>query len=181
MAEVSRLNLKEPPFSHKLNWERDTTKILLNTLLNHGAPNQATSALVNHRPFANGRALNLYHFEHKSYTWVAEKNLPVTLYIYATATPTKKIIKNDFMQNILESISIPTYANTLNPQCIVAISLCKTITPKRRKELETKVPCPLIPMEGTKPQILEMTRVWPLPHPYEVHPGLDSTVNRQTH
>jgi hypothetical protein len=170
--------MSSDPALDKQNWENATTKILLDTLLKHGAPNQATRALVNHRPFANGRALNKYHFEHKAYTWVAQDNLPATFYIYATATPTKKIITNKFMNDILNTLSIPAYANTINPQCIVAISLFTAITPNRRKELEQQVPCPLINMEGKNPQILEMTRVWPLPHPYEINPGLDSKGKR---
>ena len=166
--------MSSDPALDTLKWERETTKILLDTLQTHGPPNQATRALVNHRPFANGRALNLYHFEHKNNIWVAQDKLPATFYIYATATPTKKIITNTFMRNILNTISIPTYANTLNPQCIVAIGLFTAITPRRQKELNQLVPCPLIHMDGKNPQILEMTSIWPLPHPYKINPEMDS-------
>jgi hypothetical protein len=166
--------MSSDPALDTLKWERETTRVLLDTLQTHGPPNQATRALVNHRPFANGRALNLYHFEHKNNIWVAEDNLPATFYIYATATPTKKITTSTFMKNILDTITIPTYANTLNPQCIVAIGLFTAITPRRQKELNQLVPCPLIHMDGKNPQILEMTRVWPLPHPYKINPEMDS-------
>ena len=28
-------------------------------------------------------------------------------------------------------------------------------------------------MEGKRPQTLEMTKVWPLPHPYKINPAKD--------
>jgi hypothetical protein len=149
-------------------WESTTKEILRNTILQHGEPTPGTRAIVNHRVFANGKALNVYRFEHKNYVWVAEENLPGTFYIYATATPSKQYLddsaKNSFMKNIYNTLHIPTYAATLNPQCIVAIATFAPISPTRQKELDQLVPRPNIHMEGKRPQTLEMTKVWPLPH-----------------
>jgi hypothetical protein len=160
------------------DWKHATTNILTKALLLHGKPPQGTRAIVNHRPFANAKALQAYGFEHKNYHWVAEKLLPLPAYIYATATPLEKTLNNATMRNIYNSLTIPQYANTLNPQCIVAVVLFEAITPQRREELEQLVPCPLFPMEGKNPQILQITKVWPLPHPLRIHPGKNSTNNR---